>query len=294
MSSLVDKVFYVKGIQGFMKKAGIVKYANEESAAIDAEAVAQALEEQGSELPLDAAVPDQEVADIANTLQDLAEEEEASREEEGEEGEEEFSEEELLDEIEEEEVKELMEEALDEEEAIEAEELAKTLGTEGELPPIEDMTPKEAAMSTKMASVLVEVKRGKLYANKLATALRKVAEGAVTTNEPSQVLSVSNTNYSRTNLDANAAGTGSTTLNTAKGAIGAQENLEHKLVLPKEQEAPEAQNMEGKDIAKKDYTAPGKGGTELKTEKGEIGKEEKADAKLARLAMESLLARIVR
>lgn len=119
-------------------------------------------------------------------------------------------------------------------------------------------------------------------ASEIAAKIKKAAEGDATNNNPAQVLSVSNKDYS--------VSQGKSSLDTSKGEIGKQENKESEIALPKAPEAKVSQNEEGKDIMNKDYQH-GKGKTTLDTSKGQIGAEE--TKKLAALALQTNLAKIL-
>jgi len=148
----------------------------------------------------------------------------------------------------------------------------------------EEESPEEEALEEKAE----EVKE----ARKLAASIKKAGD-SVTNPKPDQVLTISDTDYQRATSSANAPGTGTTTLPTEAGEIGAQKNVESQIVEPKKEEADIKQVVEGEDIHKKDYAAPGKGGTAMQTETGEIGAEKNVDSKLAKLAMQSTLARLL-
>lgn len=132
------------------------------------------------------------------------------------------------------------------------------------------------AVAPEVSPLAEEKKMASEMAKKLAAA------GDATTPKPDQVLSISDTDYTREK--------GKTTLDTSKGQIGANEDEKAK---HKEQKSPEyskGQNVESKDITEKDYTvAVGK--SNLNTAKGQIGAEE--TKKIAKLALEVALAKVL-
>ena len=135
----------------------------------------------------------------------------------------------------------------------------------------------EPAAAAPVAPVIPEEVKA---ASKIAAMIKK-ANGDVTNTDPSQVLSISDTDYTREK--------GKTTLDTSKGNIGSVEDKKDKnkeTVVPNVEVG---QNMESPDITKKNYDGP-KGHTTLDTSKGQIGAEE--TKKLAKLAIETTLARI--
>jgi hypothetical protein len=219
---------YVVGQQGFMKEAGVVKYANEEAEKMDANAVTHAMGEEG----LNAAenLPAEKIEEIANTIVELA-------------------------------------------------------NTEN--------VPDAGEIKRDAEGIIHEVQEGKQAAQKLAQYLAKQAGADQTNPKPTQVLGYSDKDYTVANNKANAAGTGNTDLKTEKGEIGSQENKESVIAVPKVQEKNDPHYNEGKDIYAKDYAAPGKGHTTLNTAQGEIGKQENVESKLAKLALESTLAKVL-
>ena len=241
---------YTKGVQKFMKEAGMISYPNTKIAfsgteqtlmpeEVDASAIAGAMGEHGAQVPAEEKTNDQVVLDIANTLLDLAKEENPAT-------------------------------------ASKMEEAAQDLA--GSVPPAGAEQAMDAA---------------KTAASRVASAIKRKIAADETTPKPDQVLDLSKKDYNK--------GLGNTTLNTAKGEIGKQENVEDKIV---QKEAPNAdghQKEEGKDIFAKDYEQ-GLGKTTLKTEKGIIGSEtavpmpkaasEETAKKLASLSLQQILAKI--
>lgn len=239
---------YVKGVQGFMKEAGMLKYASEDAAEMDANSVASAMIDESMNTEADKAMEDNKVLEVATALVDLSESVESPK-------------------------KEVLEDA--------AANLAE-VATPDAAVAVEE----EKEMEAKEANLKLS--------QQIAAKLRKSAGDSVTNPKPDQVLTISDTDYQRATMSANAPGTGQTTLQTEKGEIGSQENVESKNVLPTAPNATGEQVEESEDIFGKDYAAPGKGQTDLKTEKGEIGAEENVDSKLAGLALQSNLARLLR
>lgn len=259
---------YVKGSQQFLKEAGFVKYASEEMEEADANAVAEAMTQEGIDAPADAAMEDNKVLEIANTIVDLAQEQPSP-------------------------VKEQLEEV--------ATDIATSVApageavSESEVEAMPEEAMKEASQkvrdySNKIASNReVAAKIAKVFAAKT----KKAMDDDITNKKPEQVLTHSGTDYQKATSSANAPGTGQTDLKTEKGEVGAQENVENKVVEPVAPNSDLHQKAEGEDIYAKDYTAPGKGGTTLNTGKGEQGAQENVEEKIARLAMEQNLRRLM-
>lgn len=282
--NLAEKLFvnynYVKGVQNFLKEARFVKYANEDLADMDANATAQAMIDEGIDIGAEEASDENAVLEVANTLVDLAQSQPSP-------------------------VKEQIEGAAAEvakavapagEVASESEMAAEAANGGGEEEEEEEEEGEEEEKEASLRRVAKEIQEGKKVAKKIAAAFAqkiKKAGDSETNPKPDQVLSISDTDYQKATSSANAPGTGQTDLKTEKGEVGAQENVESQIVEQKAQEADLHQKSEGEDIYEKDYAAPGKGNTQLKTEKGEVGDQDNVDHKLARLAMEENLAKML-
>jgi hypothetical protein len=247
---------YVKGAQKFLKEAGVLKYANEEMEDIDAQSVAQSMIENDMNAPMDAAMEDNQVLEVANTLLDLAQEQPSPD-------------------------KEVLEQAA----AELAGSAAPAMGAESEGEEMEEEEEDEASEIEK------EVEGAKEAAAKFAAHLK---ESMNPTPKPDEVYENQKKDYQvAVNADANAKGTGATNLDTSSGEIGNEKNVDEKVVVPEAPDANISQHSEGEDIYKKDYTAPGKGGTTLPTESGEIGNEKNVEEKLANIALNSNLAKLL-
>ncbi|MHA1302084.1 MAG: hypothetical protein ACTSPI_00080 [Candidatus Heimdallarchaeaceae archaeon] len=224
---------FVKGAQKFLKEAGLLKYAMDENEELDANAVAQAMAEEGMEIPAEESVEENAVLEVANTLIEMAEQADPAT-------------------------------------AAKLEEAAGTVveavSGEGEV----EEAAKEVVTEEVSEPVVEKVEEAKKEASKIAKEIKESMEAPEAKLEHTEEGEIHKTDYNK--------GLGKTTVNTEKGEIGAEENVESNVVKTVAPEANLKHTDEG-EIHKTDYNK-GLGETTLNTEKGEIGAKENVQPKM--------------